>query len=33
MSKQADAPKEGENPTPETQEPEIKDAEVKEESK
>ena len=33
MSKQADAPKEGENPTPEAQEPEIKDAEVKEESK
>jgi molecular chaperone DnaK len=33
MSKQADAPKEGENPTPEAQEPEIKDAEVKEEGK
>ena len=33
MSKTADAPKEGENPIPEQQEPEIKDAEVKEEGK
>jgi len=33
MSKQGDAPKEGKNPTPEAQEPEIKDAEVKEEGK
>jgi molecular chaperone DnaK len=30
MSKTTEAPKEGENPTPETQEPEIKDAEVNE---
>jgi molecular chaperone DnaK len=30
MSKAGEAPKEGENPTPETQEPEIKDAEVNE---